>query len=114
MVLTEKKNTWVKSCKESAKTETEIFKMAEIVADDAKVEDGRQQQAQENLKATPKKEVKKKKLVPFWENCKRTWMRPTLDPLKQSKSCAGSSRSTCTRGTEDLEDHRTSVTNSGK
>ena len=36
MVVAEKKNTWAKSCKESAKRETEIFKMMGCLADHAK------------------------------------------------------------------------------
>ena len=40
MVVTGNKNTWVKSCKETAKRETEIFKMMGSLADDAKTEDG--------------------------------------------------------------------------
>ena len=35
-----KKSAWVISCKESAKRETETFKMLESAADDSKVEDG--------------------------------------------------------------------------
>ena len=40
MLVKEKKSTWVKRSKESAKRETEKNKMSESMADDAKVEDG--------------------------------------------------------------------------
>ena len=36
MVVAEKENTWAKSCKESAKRGTDIFKMMGHLADDAK------------------------------------------------------------------------------
>ena len=40
----------VKSCKESAKRETEIYKMSESMADDAKVEDGDKGRLRKTLK----------------------------------------------------------------
>ena len=49
-VVTEMKNTWVKSCMESAIRETEIFKMSESMADDAKVEDGDRGRLRKTLK----------------------------------------------------------------
>ena len=75
----------------------------------------RQRQDQKNLEATPsRKKMKKKKLVQSWKKCRKSWMRPTPEARKPIKDCVGSSRCTCTHGTEDLEDHRTSVTYFGK
>ena len=114
MVVTEQKNTWVKSCKESAQRETERFKMAESLADDAKVEDVDRGRLRKTSKQLREQKIKKKKLVHLWKQCTKTWMKPTPEPQTPSKGCIGSSRSTCTYGDEDLEDHRTSVTNFGK
>ena len=50
MVVTEKKHTWVKSCWESAKRETEMFKVAESMADDAKDKDGDRGRPRKTLK----------------------------------------------------------------
>ena len=56
MVVTEKKNTWAKSCKESAKRETEIFKLMVSLADDATVEDGDRGRIKKTLKQLRKEE----------------------------------------------------------
>ena len=114
MVVTEQKNTWVKIFKESAKRETERFKMGESLADDAKVEDVDRGRLRKTLKQLRKQKIKKQKLVHFWKQCTKTRMKPTSEPRTPSNGCIGSSRSTCTHGDEDLEDHRTSVTNIGK
>ena len=50
MVVTEKENTWVTICKESAKRETEIFKMMRSLTEGGRFQ---QRQDQENLEATP-------------------------------------------------------------
>ena len=48
--LQEKKNTWHKSCKESAKRETELYKMLESSTYDAKAEDNARSKLKNTLK----------------------------------------------------------------
>ena len=67
MEVMKKKNTWVKSCKESATREMQIFKMVESLADDAKVEDGDRGRIGKPCNNSVKKKMKKKKLVHSWK-----------------------------------------------
>ena len=89
MVVTEKKNIWVNSCKMSAKRETEIFKIVESLADDAKVEDGDRGRMRETLKQLRKKKTKEKKLEHSWKKCSTTWMRPTPESRNRAKIVSG-------------------------
>ena len=51
--LKEKTHTWNKSCQESAKRETELYKMIEIATKDEKQEDTEKEDHQDNTKTTP-------------------------------------------------------------
>ena len=50
MLAKEKKSTWIKSCKESSKRETEKNAISEGLAEDAKVDDGARSRLRRALK----------------------------------------------------------------
>ena len=60
MVVTEKKSTWVNSCKENATRETEVFKMVENKVDDVKAEDDDRGRIRKTLKQLRKKDEEKR------------------------------------------------------
>ena len=75
--LKEKKHTWSKSCKESAKGETEFFKMLESSANDAKTEDNERSRLKNTLKQLRKERDEENEAVHFWKKCSKIWKRST-------------------------------------
>ena len=61
LLVKEKKGTWIKSCRESSKRETEVFAIPEGVAEAAKVDDGtRRTRIKKGLKQLRKARCEKK------------------------------------------------------
>ena len=50
MLVNEKESTWIKSCKESSKRETEVYAKSEGMAEEAKVDDGARSRLRSALK----------------------------------------------------------------
>ena len=72
-----------------------MFNMMGSLTDDAKVEDGVSCKIWKTFQQPRKNKMKKTTLVHF---------------LKKPKDCIGNSKSTCIHGTDNPEDHRTSLT----
>ena len=100
--MKEKTHTWNKSCKESARRETELYKMKENATKDEKQED-------------TKRNIIKKTLKQLQDEADEA--RTLLDDMQQKVDEADAksrkpnavfivkSTSTCTRGTQNLDDH---------
>ena len=76
--MKEKTNTWTKSCKESAKRESEFFKMVELAAIHGRQEDKERSMLQDSKK----KERVKTKLLRLSKKCNKIERKRMQEPLK--------------------------------
>ena len=109
-----KKSTWIKSCKESSKRETEIYAISEGMAEDVKVDDGDKSRLSGALKQLRKDSERKERQENSWKKCSKTWTRRRSERVNRSRVCAGSSTNTCTHVNEKLEDRTTLAHKSGR
>ena len=98
--LKDKKNTWNKSCVESAKRETELYKILEIAANDEMQEDN--EMNRKHLNNFAKKKTKQRRLVPCRMMCSKTW--PKQKSLELDVVFIMKSTTACPRGTKKLDD----------
>ena len=83
--LKEKTYAWIKSCKESAKRETELYKMIEIATKD------------ENQEDTERNTIKKRPKPPRKEEEEADEARTLLDDMQQNVNEANAKKNTETR-----------------
>ena len=95
MIVKEKKSTWVKSCKENSKRETEICAISEGMAEDATVEDGDKSRLRRALKQLRKDRDKENAVREFLEE-----MQQNVDEAHARAS--ESERSLCRELEEDM------------
>ena len=110
MVVAEKKNTWANSCKESAKRETEIFKVMGCLADDAKEGGGDRNRIKKTLKHLREEEKEEYEaralLEAMQKNVDEAYARASETKLRLVREVEEYMHSWI----ENLKDHRTSVT----
>ena len=103
--LKEQTHTWNRSCKESAKKETELFKMIEPPQETKSKRTPKGTSSRKHLNNFVKRKTKQMRLVPCWMTCSNLWTKPTQKSLEPDVVLIVKSTSTCTRGTKNLDDH---------
>ena len=88
--------------------------MSASMADDAKVEDGDRGRLKKTFKQLRKERDEENEVGAFLEEMEQNLDEAHARAPKLSEDCARSSRNTCTRGTEKLEDQTYSAPKSGK
>ena len=105
--LKEKTHTWNKSRKESAKRETELFKIKEIVANDEKQED-KESRLKDTLNKLRKERVEENEARALLQEMQRNLDEAHARSSETERKCAENSGNTYIRGNKNWDDRTTS------